>query len=61
MRTRRIGGSIIATIPKEAVKELGIRSGELIRSDIKKVKKDFFGRFHGLGKFSKEDELETEL
>jgi len=60
-RTRAIGGSLIVTIPKEIVKEKSLAKGELVEIEIEKVKKDFFGAFKGIGPFTKEDELDTEL
>jgi len=60
-RTRRIGGSLVVTIPKEIVKEESLRENELVGVKVKKVKRDFFGAFKGMGPFTKEDELDTEL
>lgn len=60
-RTRAIGGSLIVTIPKEIVKEESIQEGELMEIEIKRPKKDFFGALKGIGPFTKEDELDTEL
>lgn len=60
-RTRRIGGSLVVTIPKEIVKEESLRENELVGVKIEKIKKDFFGAFKGIGPFTKEDELDTEL
>lgn len=56
-RTRKLGGSIIVTIPKEIVKEQGIQEDELIEIQVKKRKKDYFGALKGIGSFTKEDEL----
>ena len=58
-RTRRIGGSIVVTIPKEATEQEGIRGGELVEIEIKKARKDWFGALEGIGRFSKDDELDT--
>lgn len=58
-RTRKVGGSLMITIPKEMVKEEGLREGEAVRIQVEKVKKDYFGALRGIGKFTKEDELDT--
>ncbi len=60
-RTRAIGGSLIVTIPKEIVREKSIQEGELVEVEVEKVKKDFFGVLKGVGSFTKEDELDTEI
>ena len=60
-RTRSIGGSIIVTIPIEIVREKSIIENELVEIDVEKVRKSGFGILRGIGKFTKEDELDTEL
>lgn len=59
-RTRKIGGSLLVTIPRELAREEHIVEGELIKMNIEKIKKDFFGKFKGIGPFTKEDELDIE-
>ncbi|MBI2598305.1 MAG: hypothetical protein HYW50_03855 [Candidatus Diapherotrites archaeon] len=59
VKTRKVGGSIMALLPKNAVEELDIRGNELIKLEVKKLKKDFFGKLKGIGRFSAEDELST--
>jgi len=56
-RTRKIGGSLMVTLPKEIVKEEGIREGELVKIEVEKVKKSYFGALKGIGSFTEEDEL----
>ena len=59
VKTRKVGGSVMATLPKTIVDELNIKGNDLLKIDIKKVRKDFFGKLKGIGKFSIEDELGT--
>jgi len=59
VKTRKVGGSIVVSIPKEATEQEGIREGELVEIEVKKAKKDWFGALKGVGIFSKEDELDT--
>ncbi len=58
-RARKIGGSIMVTIPKEIVKEEDIKEGELVEIEVEKVRKSYFGALKGIGKFTKKDELDT--
>ncbi|MEK6873352.1 MAG: AbrB/MazE/SpoVT family DNA-binding domain-containing protein [Nanoarchaeota archaeon] len=60
-KARKIGGSIMVTIPKEIVETESIQEGEIIKIKVEKIKKSGFGILRGIGKFSKEDELNTEL
>jgi antitoxin component of MazEF toxin-antitoxin module len=59
VRVRRVGGSIVARIPKELVDELGIDEGELVELEVRKVRRDWFGAFKGLKGFSREEELDV--
>ena len=54
-RTRKIGGSIVVTIPKEIVKEQGLRSNELINFSVKKRKRSGFGILKGMAKVSEKE------
>jgi len=58
-RTRRIGGSLVVTIPKEIVREEGIQEDEIVKIEVKKMKKSGFGIFKGMRSFTKEDEFDT--
>ena len=60
-RTLKIGGSLIVTIPKEIVREEGLREGEAVKILVEKVKKDYFGILKGMRPFSKEDEIDTHV
>lgn len=59
VRTRQVGGSLMVRIPAEIVVEEGIKPNDLIRLDVEKVRKDWFGAFKGVGHFTEEDELTT--
>lgn len=60
-RVKALGGSLIAVIPKELVREEGLSEGELVEIEVEKTKKDFFGALRGIGSFAQEDELKSEL
>ncbi|MGD9276464.1 MAG: hypothetical protein PVJ67_04805 [Candidatus Pacearchaeota archaeon] len=57
-RTRKIGGSLVVTIPKEIVKEKCLGEGELVTFDVNKVKFDGFGALKGIGKFTRKEREE---
>jgi antitoxin component of MazEF toxin-antitoxin module len=56
-KTRKVGGSLVVTIPKKLIESKKIKEGELIEISVKKVKIDGFGAFRGLKSFTAEDEL----
>lgn len=58
-KTRRVGGSIVVSIPKEVTEQEGIREGELVELEVRKAKKDWFGATRGVGPFTKQDELDA--
>ena len=60
-RTRRIGGSLVVTVPIEIVKEESIQEGEFIEITIEKPKKSAFGIFSGMGSFEEDDKFKGQL
>lgn len=56
-KTRRVGGSLVVTLPKELVECKKIREGEVVEITVKKVRSGGFGVFRGLTPFTAEDEL----
>lgn len=56
-RVRKVGGSLIVTIPREVVEEEGVKPGELVNIEIRKTKKSFFGAARGIGPFTRDDEM----
>jgi len=60
-RTRRIGGSLVVTIPKTIVEEEGLLENQVIKIDVKKIKKSGFGLSKGLASFSREDKFKGQL
>jgi antitoxin component of MazEF toxin-antitoxin module len=56
-KTRKVGGSLVVTLPKELVASKKIKEGEIVEILVKKVRKDGFGAFKGLSSFTAEDEL----
>jgi len=58
-KTRRVGGSLVVTLPKELVESKKIKEGEIVEIMVKKVRKDGFGVLKGMKPFIAEDELTT--
>ncbi len=59
VRAKKIGGSLMVTIPKEIVKEESIKENQSIEIEIKCMRKDFFGSMRGIGPFTKKDEFDA--
>jgi antitoxin component of MazEF toxin-antitoxin module len=47
VKTRKIGGSIVATIPNDWVKKMQIVPGETLEAELKRPRLDMFGVFKG--------------
>ncbi|HIH25166.1 AbrB/MazE/SpoVT family DNA-binding domain-containing protein [Candidatus Woesearchaeota archaeon] len=60
-KTRRIGRSLVVTIPKNVVEEQNIKEGQAIIIEIKNFKKSGFGISKCLASFSKEDKFRGQL
>ena len=60
-RTRKIGGSLVVTIPKTIVDEEGLAENQVVKIEIQKVRRSGFGLFKGIGSFSEEDEFRGQL
>ena len=55
-RLRKVGGSIVATVPKHVIDLEGLVPGQMVKIKLEKVKKSGFGALKGIGPFTKEDE-----
>ena len=55
-KLRKVGGSIVATVPKKIIELEGLMPGQTVMIEVKKIKKSFFGAAKGIGSFTKEDE-----
>ena len=56
-KTRKVGGSIIVTLPKELVQTQKIKANEFVEITVKKCRINGFGIFKGMAPFTVEDEL----
>ena len=57
VKTRRVGGSLVVTLPKEVIEAKQIREGEFIEITVKKLRVDGFGALKGIGPFTPDDEM----
>ena len=60
-KTRKIGGSLVVTIPNNIVKGQNLKDGQSVIIEIKNIKKSGFGISKGLASFSKEDKFRGQL
>ena len=61
-KLKRIGGSLMARIPSEAVKELNLKDNDEVYLELKKPKKSYFGAMRGqIGEFTEVDRLDSRL
>jgi antitoxin component of MazEF toxin-antitoxin module len=60
-KTRKVGGSIVVTLPKEVVDLQQIKENEYVEITVKKCRKDGFGILKGMAPFTLEDELKSSL
>ena len=58
-KTRKVGGSIVVTLPKELVEGQKIKEGEVVEVTVRKFRKEGFGVLKGVKPFTAEDELTT--
>jgi antitoxin component of MazEF toxin-antitoxin module len=58
-KTRKVGGSIVVTLPRELVEAQKIKENEIVEITVKKCRKDGFGILKGMTPFTVEDELKT--
>jgi len=60
-KTRKVGGSLVVTIPRVIVEEEGILENEPVYIEVHKPIKSGFGRFKGIGRFEDEDKMKGQL
>ena len=60
-KTRKVGGSIVVTLPKEVVDLQQIKENEYVEITVKKCRKNGFGILKGMAPFTVEDELKSSL
>ncbi len=56
-KVRRVGGSLVVTIPNKVAREHGLKPGELVTIEVRRARKSFFGMDRGIGPFTLDDEM----
>ena len=60
-KLRKVGGSVMARIPKEILEQESLYPGATVKIEIKKVRKSAFGSLKGMRSFTKDDEFKGQL
>lgn len=60
-KLRKVGGSVMARIPKEVLEQESLHPGETVKIEVKKAKVSGFGIFKGMRSFTKEDKFKGQL
>ena len=60
-KTRRIGGSLVVTIPKNVVEEEQLAEDQSVAISVIKLRKSGFGLAQGIGPFTKESKFLGQL
>ena len=60
-KLRKVGGSVMARIPKEVLEQESLHPGQTVQLDVKKIKKSAFGTLKGMRVFTKDDEFKGQL
>lgn len=60
-KTRKVGGSIIVTLPKELVEAQNIKENQCVEITVKKCRKSGFGMFKSMAPLNAQDELKGQL
>lgn len=55
-KLRKVGGSIVATVPKRVIELEGLMPGQSVKIKVEKIRKSGFGALRGIGSFTQEDE-----
>jgi len=55
IKLRKVGGSVMARIPKEVLEQESLHPGETVKLEVKKVKKSAFGIAKGMKSFTHEE------
>ncbi len=57
-KLRKVGGSVMARIPKEVLEHESLHPGETVKLEVKKVKLSGFGILKGMKSFTHKDRQE---
>ena len=60
-KLRKVGGSMMARIPKEILEQESLHEGDIVKLEIKKTKISGFGIFKGMRPFTEGDKFKGQL
>ena len=60
-KNKKVGGSIVVTLPKELLETQNIKENQFVEITVKKYRKKSFGMFKSMSPFTKEDEMKGQL
>ncbi len=60
-KTKKVGGSLMITIPKAVVEQEQLKENQTVTIEIKRTKVSGFGIRKGIAPFSKEDKFKGQL
>ena len=60
-KLRKVGGSVMARIPKEVLEQESLHPGETVKLEVKKMKKSAFGSLKGMRSITADDEFKGQL
>ena len=60
-KTRKVGGSIVVTLPKDLVEIENIKENQYVEITVKKCRRNGFGIFKDMSPFTAKDELKGQL
>ena len=55
VKTKRVGGSLMVTLPKDLVDLLGLEEGEPVDLDVRRPRQSYLGIMRGIGRFDEKD------
>ena len=60
VKAKRVGGSIMVTLPKQVVELLGVTEGDVVELNVQLPRRSFLGALRGLGSFTEGDRADHE-
>ena len=59
-KAKRVGGSIMVTLPKQVVELLGVAEGDVVELNVQLPRKSYLGALRGIGSFTEGDRADHE-
>ncbi len=54
-KAKRVGGSLMVTLPKQTVDLLGVEEGDVVELTVRLPRKSYLGALKGIGSFTEAD------